>query len=77
MVFTSPCPTDNNTKMVKLILDYTNKNNNKQEINAKNKWRKHQLLYSTYHNNIELVKLLIDYVTENRVILELNGFIGK
>ncbi|KAG4102255.1 hypothetical protein H8356DRAFT_1341932 [Neocallimastix lanati (nom. inval.)] len=51
MVFTSPCPTDNNTKM---------------EINAKNKWRKHQLLYSTYHNNIELVKLLIDYVTENR-----------
>jgi len=58
--------------MVKLLVDYVNKNNLILEINKKNKNGKHPLLSATRTNNIEITKLLIEYANKNKIILKLN-----
>jgi len=64
---------NDNIKMVKLLIDYANKNKIILKLNEKNIIEWYPLLRATHHNNnIEMVKVLIDYSNKNKIILELN-----
>jgi len=52
---------NNNTKIVKLIIDYANNHNIELNLNKKNDYGKYPLLYAIKNNNIEMVKVLIKY----------------
>ena len=58
--------------MVKLLIDYSNKNNIMVRLNEKNEDGYYPLLYSYYYNHIEMVKLLINYANNSNIIMEVN-----
>jgi len=59
--------------MVKLIIDYANKNNIILKLNNTDKKKEYPLLLACKNKNINIVKLLIDYAKENKINLELNN----
>ena len=62
----------NNIEIVKLLIDYANKNNIVLKINKQDNNECYPLLWATDNNNIEIVKLLIDYANKNNIVLKIN-----
>jgi len=59
--------------MVKLIMDYANKNNIILYINDQETKGNYPLLFAVDNDNIEMIKLLIDYANQKSIILKING----
>ena len=62
----------NDIEMVKLLIEYANKNNIALELNDKNIQGHNPLIWAILRNNIEMVQLLIDYANKNDIVLEIN-----
>jgi len=62
----------NNVEIMKLLIDYANKNNITLELNKKTENGNYPFLLACYNNNNEMVQLLIDYAIKNNIVLELN-----
>jgi len=61
-----------NMKMLKELMDYSQKNNILLNINEKDDNGNTPLLLSVNKNNVEMTKLLVDYANTNNIILEVN-----
>ncbi|KAL6632930.1 ankyrin, partial [Neocallimastix sp. 'constans'] len=61
-----------NIEMIKLLIDYANKNNIVLKINERENNGDYPLFRATFNNNTEIVKLLIDYANKKNVVLKIN-----
>ena len=55
--------------MVKLFMDYANKNDIVFDLNKKDKNGYYLISRACYKNNNEIVKLFMDYANKNNIIL--------
>lgn len=61
----------NNQTMVKLLIDYTNKN----DINFNQfdkKYKNHTFSVAIFKNNTEIIKIIIDYASSKDILLPIN-----
>ena len=64
---------NNNIEMIKLLIEYANKNNIILKLNEENESRNYALLLAFNKNNTEMAKLFFDYADKYNIILNLNN----
>jgi len=62
---------NNNTEIVKLLIDYANNNEINLKLNDKNKDGKSIAKYADENNNRDIIRLLSDYASENGIKLQM------